>query len=195
MPYGEFNLQPIIQGCLRGNRNSQRMLYEHFYGYAMSISLRYSRNREEAVEILNDAFLKIFSHLDKYDFSTPFKAWLRRFLINTAIDYFRKHYKTRPMLELTAAVDVVIEEVALPQITPGEDLLPILCQLSPEYRMVFNLFVMEGFKHTEIAEMLGISAGTSRSNLTRAIAKLRTLLENKESGKACMGNLEIKKAR
>jgi RNA polymerase sigma-70 factor (ECF subfamily) len=174
MPESELNL--LLQGCRRGNRNSQRKLYEHFYGYAMSICLRYSKNREEAAEILNDAFYKALTRLDQFDPAQPFKAWLRRILINSAIDYYRKNYKLPAHLELSAAADVADAEMPLPQIAPGEDLLPVLQQLSPAYRMVFNLFVMEGYKHAEIAEMLSISVGTSQSNLVRAVQKLRALM-------------------
>jgi RNA polymerase sigma-70 factor (ECF subfamily) len=174
MPDSEINL--LLQGCRRGNRNSQRKLYEHFYGYAISVCLRYSKNREEAAEILNDAFFKALTRLDQFDPAQPFKAWLRRILINTAIDYYRKNYKQPVPLELSVAMDLADEEMPLPQISPDEDLLPILQKLSPAYRMVFNLFVMEGYKHAEIAEMLGISVGTSQSNLVRAVQKLRDLM-------------------
>ncbi len=181
MPHEELNLTLILQGCRRGNRNSQRKLYEHFYGYGLNICLRYAKNREEAVEILNDAFLKMFTNLDKYDAAFPFKSWLRRILINSAIDYHRKNSKLATHLELNAGADVAHEEMPMPALSPNEDLLPILQKLSPEYRLVFNLFVMEDYKHHEIAELLGISVSTSRSNLTRAKEKLRTFLEKKSS--------------
>ncbi|MCB9294686.1 MAG: RNA polymerase sigma factor [Lewinellaceae bacterium] len=183
----KINLTLILQGCQRGSRNSQQKLYEHFYGYAMNICLRYSRNREEAVEILNDAFLKVFTRLDQYDPSFPFRGWLRRILIHAAIDYHRKNHKHAPNLELTPLSDVAEEEVPMPKISPDEDMLPILQQLTPAYRMVFILFVMDGYKHHEIAEMLDISVSTSRSNLLRAKEKLRALLE-KGRGKTAKTN-------
>ncbi len=173
---GEINLKVILQGCLRGDRNSQRRLYEHFYGYAMSICLRYAKNREEAAEILNDGFLKTFAHLDRFDPSYSFKSWLRRILINSAIDFHRKNSHLPAFLELKMASEVTDDEQPLPQLSPDEDVLPILQKLSPAYRVVFNLYVMEDFKHEEIAEMLGISVGTSRSNLVRAKETLRALM-------------------
>lgn len=173
---GEINLERILQGCRDGNRNSQRWLYEHFYGYAMSICLRYSKSREEAVEILNDGFLKIFNNLHQYDPGRSFKTWLRCILINTAIDYHRKRHAFPAHLELTAAEALADEEMPMPHLSPDEDVLPILQKLSTAYRVVFNLYVMEGFKHEEIAGMLGISIGTSRSNLVRAKEALRLLL-------------------
>jgi len=184
MPNEELNLTLILQGCRRGNRNSQRKLYEHFHGYGLNICLRYAKNREEAVEILNDAFLKTFTNLDKYDVAFPFKGWLRRILINSAIDYHRKNSKLVKCLEINAAREVAHEEMPMPTLSPNEDVLPILQKLSPEYRLVFNLFVMEDYKHHEIAALLGISVSTSRSNLVRAKQKLRILLEKKSSKSA-----------
>ncbi|MCB0574941.1 MAG: sigma-70 family RNA polymerase sigma factor [Saprospiraceae bacterium] len=179
MPRQELDLEKVLLGCRKGDRNSQRSLYEHFYGYAMSICLRYSGSRDEAVEVLNDAFLKVFAGLDKYDPTFPFRTWLRRILINAAIDYYRKHHKTLVFLELKAAEHLADEEAPLPVIDPDEDMLPILRELSPSYRLVFNLYVMEEYKHHEIAELLGISVSTSRSNLVRAIENLRALLMKK----------------
>lgn len=173
---GEINLETILLGCRRDNRNSQRKLYECFYGYAMKICLRFSKNREEAVEILNDGFLKALTHLDRYDPSYPFKSWLRRILINSAVDYHRKNIHLPEFSELTATNGASADEMPMPQISPDEDVLPVLQKLSPAYRVVFNLYVMEGFKHEEIAGMLGISIGTSRSNLLRAKKMLREIM-------------------
>lgn len=180
MPERKINLKLLIEGCRRSNRNYQRKLYQHFYGYAMNTCLRYAKNREEAVEMLNDGFLKVFNNLEKYDDHYPFKAWLRRILINSAIDYYRAHHKHPSFVELTAAEDVAQEMMPLPTISSSQDMLPILQKLSPAYRMVFNLYIMEEYKHHEIAEMLGISVSTSKSNLMRAKAKLKEILTKKK---------------
>ena len=176
-------LDDLLRGCRAGDRNSQQKLYEHFYGYAMHLCLRYTKHREEAVEILNDAFFKALTKIDTYDPALPFKSWLRRILINTAIDHFRKKHPGAAFVALTEAHDVAAEALPMPRLAPDEDMLPILRELSPAYRMVFNLYVMEGYKHQEIAELLGITPAASRSNLTRALEKLRTLLADKEFGK------------
>lgn len=175
----DFDLLTVLQGCQKGNRNSQRRLYEHFYGYAMSISQRYSKGREEAVEILNDGFLKAFNNLDKFDSGLPFKPWLRRILVNTAIDYHRKNRNLTQTLDLASAAELASEELPLPKLSNDEDVLPILQKLSPAYRVVFNLYIMEGYSHQEIAELLGIDARTSRSNLVRATQNLRALMTKK----------------
>jgi RNA polymerase sigma factor (sigma-70 family) len=173
---GIINILLLIEGCKRQNRNSQRKLYEHYFGYAMNVALRYSKNRMEAEEILNNAFLKVFHQLDKYNPTLPFKPWLRSVLTHTAIDYYRANKNVLSFGALEPGQDIADDEG--PLLIPSEetDLLPILQKLSPAYRMVFNLYVMEEYKHEEIAEILGISANASRANLTRAKQALRKLI-------------------
>ncbi len=179
MPKKDINLKLIIQGCRRGNRNSQRVLFAHYLGYAMNICLRYAKNREEAEEMLNDGFLKVFRKINQYDDSYDFRNWLHKVMTNAAIDYFRANQHKIAFVELSPAIDFEGASAPLPEILPGEDLLPVLQELSPAYRMVFNLAVIEDYKHEEIANMLGISANTSRSNLARAKDKLRKLFAKK----------------
>ncbi len=185
----EINIKLIVSGCLKGNRSSQQKMYSHFYGYALSIALRFSKNREEAVEIMNDAFLKVFKNLDKYDTGLPFKTWLRRIIINAAIDYHRRYHKNDAhILPLNDSFDQAGEELPMPEISPDEDMLPILQRLPPTYRMVFNLYVMEDYKHYEIAELLDISVSTSRSNLVRAKEKLRQILLKEKKSQTPQNN-------
>ena len=171
-----INIRLLIQGCLEQNKGSQRKLYEHFYGYGMSICLRYAKSEVEAEEILNDAFLRVFQHIHQYDTTFPFKAWLRKIIINMAIDYYRKFQRYQNTIETRAITEVAVEWES-PLIDQETDILPIIQQLPPKYRMVFNLYVMEGYKHDEIASELSISVGTSRSNLARAKDKIREAWE------------------
>ncbi|GAB4015010.1 RNA polymerase sigma factor [Spirosoma koreense] len=171
-------LSDLLAGCLRNQRQSQELLYRQFYGYAMSICLRYVSTREGALEVLNDGFLKVFTRLDQYDPAQPFKGWLRRILINTAVDHYRQevrhhHYDDVEKVEHTAASE---SADGLSQLA-HEDLLALIQRLSPSYRLVFNLYVMDGFTHDEIATQLGISVGASKSNLARARENLRLLLK------------------
>ncbi|MCB0705506.1 MAG: sigma-70 family RNA polymerase sigma factor [Saprospiraceae bacterium] len=178
----ELNLSLILEGCLKENRNSQARLYKYYFGYGLSVALRYAKGREEALEILNDAFLKVFTKLDQYDSAYPFKVWFRKILVHTAIDYHRKHHKNPDFVELDALNESpVIEQENYPDLNPDQDVLPVLQKLTPIYRMVFNLFVMEGYKHQEIAEKLNISVSASRSNLTRAKVRLRKMLDSSSS--------------
>jgi len=177
----KLNLSLIIQGCGKGNRNSQRILFEYYMGVAMKICLRYCKNREEAEEVLNNGFLKIFKKINQYDPAYPFESWLRKIMVNTSIDYFRANERQLKFIHLDENLSGAIDNTDIPiMIDDDVDCLPIIQSLPPQYRIVFNLSVMEGYKHDEIAEKLNISASTSRSNLVRAKEKLRkTIIENK----------------
>jgi RNA polymerase sigma factor (sigma-70 family) len=168
----------LIDGCQRGNLNSQQSLYEQFYGYGLSIALRYAYNREEAVEILNDAFLKVFSKLNQYKTAQPFKPWLRQILIHTAIDYHRAQHKFPKHINIDSVAYLFEYELSTPNLSPHDDALPLVQALPPQYRLVFNLYVMEEYDHKEIAALLGITESTSRANLARAKDKLREMLTN-----------------
>ncbi|NRB50391.1 MAG: RNA polymerase sigma factor [Saprospiraceae bacterium] len=171
-----LKLELLLQGCREGRRGSQRKLYELFYGYGMNICLRYGKNETEAQEMLNDGFLRVFTRLHQYDSDYPFKSWLRKVLINSAIDYHRKHKRHQLSIATEDIGRLVEERQELTDLQAGEDLMVYVQQLPPAYRMVFNLYVMEGYKHHEIAEQLNISVGSSKSNLSRAKEKLRRLL-------------------
>ncbi|MVM29526.1 sigma-70 family RNA polymerase sigma factor [Spirosoma sp. HMF4905] len=171
-------LTDILAGCLRNHRRSQELLYRQFYGYAMSVCLRYAPTRDEALEVLNDGFLKVFTRLDQYDPAQPFKGWLRRILINSAIDHYRQEVRHQHE-DVDKVAQVAVSEAAdaFSQLS-YEELLGFVQRLSPAYRLVFNLYVMDGFTHEEIAGQLGISVGASKSNLARARENLRQLLKH-----------------
>ncbi len=141
----------------------------------MGICLRYSRTREEAVEIVNDGFIKIFTKLDRYSKGLSFKGWLRKVMINSAIDYFRKNEKHYNSLDISHGQYEVASETILDKLA-AEEIIAAIQRLPPSYRMVFNLYVIEGFKHDEIANQLNISSGTSKSNLAIARSKLQKIL-------------------
>ena len=174
----DSNAQPVhelLKGCLKNDRKSQRDLYRHYYAYGMSICLRYANDREGAAEMLNDAFMKIFTNLKKFDLSRPFKPWLRRVLINTCLNFIKKNN-----ISFTSEMDAAENQSSPEAILSGiayDEVLDMIRKLSPAYRTVFNLYVIEGYKHEEIAEMLGISVGTSKSNLSKAKQQLRKILK------------------
>lgn len=167
----------IIEGCRKGNRGSQKELYEKFYAYGMSITLRYADTRDQAAAILNDAFMKVFEHIRKFDRNRPFKPWFRQILVNTAINHYHKNNRNREDLNLVIPVQNLAVEETVTSGLSYEEIIGMVQQLSPAYRTVFNLFVIDGFTHEEIAGMLGISTGTSKSNLAKAKRNLRALLE------------------
>jgi RNA polymerase sigma-70 factor (ECF subfamily) len=174
---GEAELQQLIAGCLQQNRKDQKMLYKAFYGFAMSICLRYAGNRYEASEIMNQGFLKVFTNLHKYDTDRPFIAWVGRIMMNTSVDYYRSNLKLSLTDDLDAAEDIGHYELPDRKLN-YDDLLSMVQQLPNAYRTVFNLFAIEGFSHEEIATQLGISTGTSKSNLFKAREKLKTMVLN-----------------
>ncbi len=176
----ELNIQ--IRGCALNQRESQKKLYNSFYGYAMSICDRYTSREEDASEILNDGFLKIFKEIHHFkpaytDVVSSFKGWLRKIMVYTAIDHFRKNNKHQNNSELdTAIIHLPAEnETAVDKISYDE-IIRFIQDLSPAYRTVLNLFVVEGFSHEEISRQLGISVGTSKSNLAKARKQLQKIL-------------------
>ena len=178
-------LSDLLAGCLRQHRPSQELLYRQFYSYAMSICLRYTQTQEEAVEVLNDGFLKVFLKLNQYDAGQPFKPWLRRILINTATDYYRQALPHYYQKDLDVAEHEKSHEADALSTMNYAYLLTLIKQLSPAYQVVFNLYAIDGFSHEEIAKQLGISVGTSKSNLARARENLRQLIKktNDEYGR------------
>lgn len=148
-----------------------------YYAYGMSITLRYADSRDEAAIILNDAFMKLFSNIGKYDSGRPFKPWLRKIIINTAINHFHKNKSSWQREELEEAEKEMARQETIISGISHQEIIELIQQLSPAYRTVFNLYVIEGFKHKEIADMLGITEGTSKSNLSKAKKNLQTILE------------------
>jgi len=148
------------------------MLYELYYAYGIGVCLRYAYSRDDALEILNDSFMKVFENIDRYDPDRPFKPWFRKILIHKAIDYYRVNLKKTDTAPLE---EEGVEVYQADQVDKLEmkDLKKLLDHLPEIQRMVFNLYEIEGYAHDEIAGMLGISSGTSRSYLTRAKERLR----------------------
>lgn len=160
---------------MKGDREAQRKLYKHFYGYAMSVSLRYTKDAEEAKDILNDSFLKVFTKIHQYDPQKPFKGWIRRIIINTALDSYRHNLKHYNLVDIETAVPEADAFNVLQQMN-YEYLVSLVQALSPAYRAVFSLYAIDGYTHEEIADMLGIAVGTSKSNLANARANLKAAL-------------------
>lgn len=162
----------LIQEAKNGDRKSIELLYKQFYGYAMSIALRYSNSREEACEIINDSFMKAFDKLDQYDNQNSFKGWLRRILINTSIDYYRKNIKHTAVMDIEKADTETLDPDIIDQLS-ANDILGALRDLPEILRIIFNMYEIEGYSHNEISEQLGIPSSTSRTYLARAKKKLR----------------------
>ncbi|MBC7449168.1 MAG: sigma-70 family RNA polymerase sigma factor [Hymenobacteraceae bacterium] len=167
----------LLAGCARGDLRCQKLLYKRYYGLAMHLCQRYAATREEAAELLNDGFMKVFTNLATRT-GGSFEGWLRRVMVNTAIDHFRRAQQHKPLLDLLYAENRADTDTAdaIAQLSAAE-ILAFVQQLSPACRLVFNLYVVDGYSHAEIGQQLGISEGASKSNLHKARHKLQRLIE------------------
>ena len=169
------NITELIKGCRKNRSASQKALYRAYYAYGMGICLRYANDQDEASEILNDSFMKVFSNIRKFDISRPFLPWFKTVTVNTAINHWRKKNRERmESIEPEESLASIDEEISAE--INYQEILELLQKVPPAYRMAFNLFVIEGYSHEEISEQLGISVGTSKSNLFKAKKHLKALL-------------------
>jgi RNA polymerase sigma factor (sigma-70 family) len=162
-------IKNIINGCLKGNRRDQELLYRRHAPKLYAVCLQYSGNDEEARDILQEGFIKIFENLIHYKHEGSFEGWIRKIIVNTALEKYRNKHN----LYRVDDIDMIPEPDAEPDNTDyagleAIDLLEIIRELPPKYRMVFNLYAIEGYSHKEISQMVKISEGTSKSNLSRA---------------------------
>lgn len=173
----------VVSGCIAGDRRSQQRAYELFYGKMLAVCLRYTKNHDQAKDILQDGFIKVFDKVGHYNREGSFEGWVRRIMVNTAIDHFRrsKHAdlllgKEHGMEKLEDVPDDTTGEEDLMGFRPA-DIINAMQKLSPAYRTVLNLYIFEDMTHVQIAERLGINVGTSKSNLAKAKINLKRLLE------------------
>ncbi|MBC7744701.1 MAG: RNA polymerase sigma factor [Flavobacterium sp.] len=169
----------LIQKCKNGDLKYQEKLYKHFYGYAMGISFRYLPDKNDALEVVNDAFIKAFNSIVKFDQESSFKPWFRKIIVNTAIDRKRKDLKFLYHAELELANNISDCPKAIENLD-AEDILKLLDGLPNILRVVFNLYEIDGYSHEEIGQMLGFPASSSRVYLSRAKEKLRKAWQKEE---------------
>ena len=171
----ESEVNQLIGKCMEDDRRAQKELYKAFFPFAMGICLRYSTSRDEASEILNEGFLKVFRNLHRFSCQYLFKSWLAKIIINTAIDHFRSNLR-RTLLTKSADVETAGNEISIESKLNYHDLLTMVQQLTPAYRIIFNMFVVDGYSHDEISKILKINTGTSKSNLFKARIKLKEMI-------------------
>jgi RNA polymerase sigma-70 factor, ECF subfamily len=169
-------LQDIINGCRLGSRLSQMQLYRLFYRYGMNICNRYARSEEEAEEMLNDAFLRIFTKIALYDTTLSFPAWLHTIVVRSAINYLKKYQNFIATSDIEIVESYTTFNENIMALLSAEEIIGLVKRLPPSYRAAFNLSVVEGYAHAEIAALLGISEGTVRSNLMIARQKLQDMV-------------------
>ncbi|MBA4849232.1 RNA polymerase sigma factor [Emticicia sp. BO119] len=172
----QFDLIKTIGGCKARKPLAQKELFDYYANYAKNICLRYSANDEEAEEMVSDGFIKVFNNIDRYDSKQVFDAWFRTVMVNAAIDYFRKHHSRVEFTDLSQAYEVENDERYLELMTVDE-IMEFVQKLTPVYRTVFSLSVVDGYSHTEIATMLGVTESAVRANLVKARAKLQEWIQ------------------
>jgi len=171
--------EELIQKCKKGDLKYLEKLYKHFYGYAMGVSLRYLSDREDALEVVNDAFIKVFGSINTFNSENTFKPWLRRIVVNTAIERQRKNLRYLEQADLEEA-DYIDSPAQALENMGLEDLRRMINELPEIHRMVFNLYEVDGYNHEEIGSMLSIPVSSSRVYLSRAKEKLRKILNKQQ---------------
>ncbi|MBU0764193.1 MAG: sigma-70 family RNA polymerase sigma factor [Bacteroidetes bacterium] len=168
----ENELEEIINGCAAGRSRAQRCLYDKYRRRMFGICLRYAKDRTEAEDIAQDGFVRIFQNIRSFRGEGSFEGWMKRIMINTALERFRKTDKLHLVADYEPFEDDFDYEDIMGEAS-GQELMKFIQELSPQYRTVFCLYAIEGYNHIEIGKMLGISEGTSKSNLSRARAVLQ----------------------
>ncbi|HBS88457.1 MAG: hypothetical protein A2W91_15015 [Bacteroidetes bacterium GWF2_38_335] len=189
----EFSERPeliqIVHGCVKDDRKCQQKLHELYYGKMLSVCYRYASDMDEAKDILQDGFIKVFQRLKSYEFKGSLEGWIRRIMVNNAIDFVRKKKELVFSLDDDHRIDNLKEdseedfEAENYSRLKAEVIMNLLQKLSPAYKMVFNMYVLENYSHKEIADELGISIGTSKSNLAKAKFRLKELFDEYQHGK------------
>lgn len=168
----KLSVDDLLDGCKRSERRTQELLYKVLASRMLGVCMRYAKDRFEAEDILQTGFVKVFQKVNEFRGDGSFEGWIRRIMVNTAIETYRKNQRAMNVVNIDEVYDT-------PQVTFGmdglevRDLMNLIQQLSPGYKLVFNLYAIEGFSHKEIAEQLGITEGASKSQLSRARALLK----------------------
>ena len=174
--YNELSDQDLIAKCRKEDKKAHEMLYKRFYGYAMGISLRYCINRDDALESVNDAFIKLFRTIKTFEDNRLIKPWFRQIVVNTSIDNRRKNLKHAAVLDIEYADEAPADHQIISKIS-AQEILNLLAELPEMHRMIFNLYEIDGYTHEEIAVILEMPSSSSRVYLSRAKEKLRRLVK------------------
>jgi RNA polymerase sigma factor (sigma-70 family) len=165
-------LHKIVRGCQDGNPGAQRELYDMFKSKMFGVCLRYAGNYNDAEDIMQEGFIKVYEKIHQFSFKGAFEGWIRKIMVNTALEKYRMHFQTVMISDNQSEVEYK-QQIDMSSDIEVRELLQIIQNLTPRYRVVFNLYALEGYSHKEISEMLQISEGTSKSNLSRARAILQ----------------------
>ncbi|MCJ8209438.1 sigma-70 family RNA polymerase sigma factor [Mucilaginibacter sp. RS28] len=164
--------EDLIRDCKAGSRKGQEMLYKQFAGKMLGVCMRYAVDKMEAEDMLQNGFVRVFQKINDYRGEGSFEGWVRRIMVHSSIEYYRKHHKMMQVVEQDELPEQAVNASATANLD-ARDLMALIQKLSPGYRMVFNLYAIEGYSHKEIADIMGITEGASKSQLSRARAILK----------------------
>ena len=177
----EQNIINIINGCINGNRKAQQQLYSNYYGAMMNLCLRYAKNEQDALEMLNTGFYKVYKNIEKFDRSKAvLYTWIRTIIINSCLDFIKVKNTIYITGEFQQAASIQVPPVVFSNMSAAE-ILVLIRQLPAATQTVFNLYIMEGYKHLEIAELLNISEGTSKWHLSDGRKKLQKMIQEQNN--------------
>jgi RNA polymerase sigma-70 factor (ECF subfamily) len=178
-----YTIDELITRSKAGERKAQELLYKQLAPKMLGVCMRYATDRMEAEDMLQNGFVKTFSKLEDYRGKGAFEGWVRRIMVHCSIEYYRKHHKMIQVMDVTElSQEPSVNPSALADMS-ARDLMALINQLSPGYRMVFNLYAIEGYSHREIADIVGITEGASKSQLSRARTILKDLVVKMEEKK------------
>jgi RNA polymerase sigma-70 factor (ECF subfamily) len=172
--------QAIIAGCLHNDSAAQRELYNRFSPKMLSVCYRFAQSREDAEDMLQEGFIKVFTQIHTFQNKGAFEGWIRRIVVHTCINFLKKNKKFNERVDLDYATMVEVREETIPSIMQARQIIECIRLLPIGYRTVLNLYAMEGYSHKEISMMLDIEESTSRSQYTRAKSMLETILVKKK---------------
>lgn len=167
------NIDELVKRCKAGQRKAQELLYKQLAGKMLGVCMRYATDRMEAEDMLQNGFIRVFQKMEDYRGEGSFEGWVRRIMVHCSIEYYRRHHKMMQLVDVGEAGEEPSVNAAAASSLEAKDLLLLIKTLSPGYRMVFNLYAIDGYSHKEIAEMTGITEGASKSQLSRARAILK----------------------
>ena len=175
-----YTIDDLITRSKAGERKAQELLYQHFASKMLGVCMRYATDKMEAEDMLQNGFIKMFKKLDDYRGEGSFEGWIRRIMVHSSIEYYRKHHKMVQVIDVTEMSDEPSVDPTAMAMMSAQDLMGLINRLSPGYKMVFNLYAVEGYSHREIAEIMGITEGASKSQLSRARSILKDLVAKTE---------------
>ena len=169
----KYTIDELVKRCKANERKAQEMLYKQFASKMLGVCLRYATDRMEAEDMLQNGFIKVFNKIADYRGEGSFEGWMRRIMVHSSIEYYRKYHKMVQLVDIEDAASHTSVDAQATSTLAANELMALIQQLAPGYRIVFNLYAIEGYSHREIAEITGISEGASKSQLSRARSVLK----------------------